>query len=152
MLESFFSPLLVARAAFSYQRCLLIKHVLLSYQQMARTYGMISLASSYLAKALRVRLHDYKVRCKFLKNGTLELVLTHIDSHETYATSGVAKMNYFTMLAVNRLADFLLSEIETCQRLSLLNSGYRPATHQRKTDHHPVKNSEFTASIPLFTV
>lgn len=119
---------------------------------MAWTYGMISLASSYLAKALRARLQDYRVQCKFLKNGTLELVLTHIDSHETYAISGIAKMSYFNMLAVKRLADFLLCEIETCQRLSLLNSGYRPATRQRKTEHRSVKNSELAASIPLSIV
>jgi len=151
-LETLSSPLRLARTAFVYQRCLLIKPVLLSYQQMARTYDMISLASAYLARALGARLQHYRVQCKFLKNGTLELVLTHIDSRETYAISGIAKMNYFNTLAVTRLAGFLLSEIETCQRWSLLNSGALPATRQRKTERRSVKNPVPTAGFSLFGV
>ena len=151
-LESLSSPLRLARTAFVYQRCLLVKPVLLSYQQMARTYDMISLASAYLARALGARLQHYRVQCKFLKNGTLELVLTHIDSRETYAISGIAKMNYFNTLAVTRLAGFLLSEIETCRTLNLLSFGSRPAASQRKTERCSVKQSCLAARIPLLTV
>jgi hypothetical protein len=119
---------------------------------MARTYGMISLASAYLAKALRARLHDYKVQCKFLNNGTLELVLTQVNSQEIYAISGVARMNYFNTHAVHRLANFLLSEIETCRTLNFLSSGSRPAAHQRKTERCSVKKSSLAARTPLFIV
>ena len=141
-----------AHAVFVCQHYLLEKHVLLSYQQMARTYGMISLASAYLAKALRARLHGYKVQCKFLKNGTLELVLTHVNSQEIYAISGVARMNYLNTLAVTHLANFLLSEIETCRTLNLLSFGSRPAASQRKTERCSVKQSCLAARIPLLTV
>lgn len=116
---------------------------------------MTSLASAYLARALSVRLQDYTVQCNFLKNGTLELVLTHVNSHETYAISGVAKMNPFSTLAVTGLAHLLLSEIETCQTSNLLNSGLRPSSIHRQAKRRAVGCALETgpaASIPLFTV
>jgi hypothetical protein len=119
---------------------------------MARAYGMISLASAYLAMALRLRLHGYRVQCNFLKNGTLELVLTQVNSQEIYAISGVAKMNYLSLSAVARLAHFLLSEIETCQTSNLLGSGSRPATHQLGTGRCGVEKPNPAARKPLFMI
>jgi hypothetical protein len=104
---------------------------------------MISFGSMYLQKALGAHLPDYVVRCRRLKNGTLEFVLSHINSHETYGISGVSRMNCFSARAVTRLAQLLLNEIDACQRLGLSDPDPRRVRQSAKPALSPAGSQSY---------